>query len=37
MDGFWRRRQDSPSMISLRAVEASRSTADWASSGPAGA
>ena len=35
LDGFWRRLYDSPSMMSSWAVEASRSTADWASSGSA--
>jgi hypothetical protein len=34
MDGFWRRLHDCPSMMSSRAVETSRPTADWASSGP---
>ena len=33
--GFWRRGQDSPSMTSSWAVQTSRSTADWASSGSA--
>jgi len=33
MDGFWRRLYDCPSMMGSWAVETSRSTADWASSG----
>jgi hypothetical protein len=34
MGGFWRRLYHCPSMMGSRAVETSRSTADWASSGP---
>ena len=33
MDGCWRRRQDSPSMIGSWAVETSRPAADWKAAG----